>query len=830
MRIFVILLHEIFKVTFSQIMKVLKFGGSSVGTAGSLANVKRIVESTPGEKVVVVSALGGITDLLLSTAHLAKNDDMTYIEQYARIVERHQSVINSVVPSERREQVDAMVRTMLEELSNIYKGVMLLHDLSPRAQKMIVSYGERMSSVIVASIIDGATLFESRKFIRTKKGPHGEEILDSDRTNELIRQEFSGRQWSTAVCGGFIATDQEGEISNLGRGGSDYTASIIAAALNADILEIWTDVDGFMTADPRVIDHAYVIDELTFTEAMELCNFGAKVIYPPTIYPVYHKNIPIRVKNTFNPDAPGTLISNQAAPSDKVIKGISSINDTALVTLSSLCMVGVIGVNSRIFNALTSRGVSVFLVSQAASENNTTIAVKNSDAELAVETLKKEFSEELASGMFNDVRAEHDLATVAVVGENMKHCTGIAGKLFNTVGRNGIDVIACAQGAAQTNISFVIEKRSLTKALNVIHDSFFLSESQVLNVFIAGVGNVGGSLLRQIAKQQEKLHREKNLRINVVGIASSRKAVFSREGLDVARYRELLDESTLEATPQVIMDEVLKMNVYNSVFVDCTASHEVAAIYENLLAHNVNVVTANKIAASSSYPSYLRLKNTAREKDVKYLFETNVGAGLPIINTINSLINSGDKILKIEAVVSGTLNYIFDVLSADVPLSKAVAMAREAGYSEPDPRIDLSGTDVVRKIVILAREAGYVVEQSDVEKCLFVPDELFSGEASDFIGNLEKMDAEFENRRATEAAAGRKFRFVASLEDGNVRVGLQSVDQSHPFYNLEGSNNVILLTTERYRRYPMEIKGYGAGAEVTAAGVFADIISIANIR
>lgn len=811
-------------------MKVLKFGGSSVGTPESLANVKRIVEAADGKKVVVVSALGGITDLLLSTARLAKDDDVSYLEQYAVIVERHRTVINESVPASRREYVESVVRMLLDELGNIYKGVMLLRDLSPRAVKMIVSYGERMSSVIVASIIENAVHFDSRTFIRTKKGPHGEEILDTELTNSLIHKELDGGDWQTAVIGGFLATDSAGEVSNLGRGGSDYTASVVAAALDAEVLEIWTDVDGFMTADPRVIDHAYVIDELTFTEAMELCNFGAKVIYPPTIYPVYHKNIPIRVKNTFNPEARGSLISDHASPTEKVIKGISSINDTALITISSLCMVGVIGVNSRIFNALTAKGVSVFLVSQAASENNTTIAVRNADVDLAVETLKAEFAVELESGMFNDVSVQRNLATVAIVGKNMKNRTGIAGKLFNTVGRNGIDVIACAQGAAQTNISFVIEKSSLTKALNVIHDSFFLSESQVLNIFIVGVGNVGGSLMKQIAKQQEKLLREKNLRINVVGIASSKKAVFCREGMDVADYRRLLDESLMEATPDKIMAEVLKMNVYNSVFVDCTASADVAALYQGLLEHNVNVVTANKIAASSSYPSYLRLKNTAREKDVKFLFETNVGAGLPIINTINSLINSGDKILKIEAVVSGTLNYIFDVLSADVPLSKAVEMAREAGYAEPDPRIDLSGTDVVRKIVILAREAGYEVEQTDVEKNLFVPQEMFEGDASDFIGNLRRMDEDFEKTRAEADKKGEKFRFVASLDSGKVSVGLRRVSRSHPFYNLEGSNNVILLTTERYRRYPMEIKGYGAGAEVTAAGVFADIISIANIR
>lgn len=814
-------------------MKVLKFGGTSVGTVNSLTNVKRIVEEIPGRKVVVVSALGGITDLLIATARLAVADDIAYLDSYARIVERHIAVIDGVVPESRRDATLAMVKMMLDELGNIFKGVMLLHDLSPRALDIIVSYGERLSSVIVSNAIKGATHFDSRTFIRTKEGPHGANVLDSELTNRLIEEKVCAYEWDTAVMGGFLATDAKGEVTNLGRGGSDYTAAIMAAALDADILEIWTDVDGFMTADPRVIDTAYVIDELTYTEAMELCNFGAKVIYPPTIYPVYHKNIPILVKNTFNPSAPGTRISNEPPhrkPSDKAIKGISSINDTCLVTITSLCMVGVIGVNSRIFNALTAKGVSVFLVSQAASENNTTIAVRNADADLAVRTLREEFATELATGMFNDVVAERDLATVAVVGENMKHTTGLAGKLFNTVGRNGINVIACAQGASETNISFVIERKSLRKALNVIHDSFFLSECQVLNLFLIGVGNVGRSLMQQISKQQEKLLREKNLRINVVGIASSKGGVFNRDGLDVADWRRLLDEEGIDVTPDIIRREVLNMNIFNSVFVDCTASADVAALYKDLLSHNVNVVAANKIAASGDYDVYKELKETARRKDVKYLFETNVGAGLPIINTINSLINSGDKILKIEAVVSGTLNYIFNVLAADVPLSRAVVMAKEAGYTEPDPRIDLSGKDVIRKLVILAREAGYEVSQEDVEKNLFIPEEMLAGEADEFISKVASLDEEFEKMRGDAEAAHRHFRFVASFDNGHLSVGLRSVDSDHPFYNLAGSNNVILLTTDRYMEYPMVIKGYGAGAEVTAAGVFADIISIANIR
>lgn len=811
-------------------MKVLKFGGTSVGTVESLTNVKKIVEETPGRKVVVVSALGGITDMLIATAKLAVADDIAYLDNYARIVERHAAVVDGVIPPSRRDATFAMVKMMLDELGNIYKGVMLLHDLSQRALDIIVSYGERLSSIIVANMIKGATHFDSRTFIRTKEGPLGNRELDSELTAKLIQEKVCSYDWETAVMGGFIASDTTGEVTNLGRGGSDYTAAIMAANLNADELEIWTDVDGFMTADPRVIDNAYVIDELTFTEAMELCNFGAKVIYPPTIYPVYHKNIPIWVKNTFNPSAPGTRISHEAKHTGKTIKGISSINDTCLVTISSPCMVGVIGVNSRIFNALTKKGVSVFLVSQAASENNTTIAVRNDDADLAIKTLREEFAAELASGTFNEIQAERDLATVAVVGENMKHTTGLAGKLFNTVGRNGINVIACAQGASETNISFVIEKKSLRKALNVIHDSFFLSDTQVLNVFLVGIGNVGNSLLRQIRKQQENLLRDKNLRLNVVGVASSKKAIFNRDGIDITDCRALLEKEGIDASPEIIKKEVLKMNIFNSVFVDCTASADIAALYLDLLAHNVNVVAANKIAASSDYSDYLALKEMARRKDVKYLFETNVGAGLPIINTINSLINSGDRILKIEAVVSGTLNYIFNVLSSDIPMSRAIEMAVEAGYAEPDPRIDLSGKDVVRKLVILTREAGYQVDQDDVEKNLFVPDEMFDGDAKDFIGNISRLDAEYERQRAEAEEAGEHFRFVASLDNGKVSVGLRRVGSDHPFYTLAGSNNVILLTTERYKEYPMVIKGYGAGAEVTAAGVFADIISIANIR
>lgn len=811
-------------------MKVLKFGGSSVGSPEGLANVKKIVESNPERKVVVVSALGGITDLLISTARLAVADNIEYLNSYARIVDRHIEMVKKMVPEHRRSETETIVKLMLEELGNIYKGVMLLHDLSPRALDIIVSYGERISSIIVSRVIDDSVHFDSRNFIRTVEGPHGDKVLDSDLTMKLTEEILGEGDWHTAIIGGFIATDSKGDTTNLGRGGSDYTAAIVAAALDAEVLEIWTDVDGFMTADPRVIDNAYVIDRLTFAEATELCNFGAKVIYPPTIYPVYHKNIPILVKNTFNPVAPGSLISNHKELNAKPIKGISSINDTAIVTIYSLCMVGVIGVNSRIFNALTAKGVSVFFVSQAASENNTTIAVRNADAELAEKTLRQEFEAELTSGMFNGIKVEHDLATVAVVGSKMKNNPGITGKLFNTIGRSGINVIACAQGALQTNISFIIEKKSLAKALNVIHDSFFLSANQVLNLFIIGVGNVGSSLISQINRARERLLNEKNLRLNVVGIASSKKALFNRSGIDLENYRNLLLTEGMDATPGLIKEEVLKMNIYNPVFVDCTASSEIASLYEDLLQHNVNVVAANKIAASGDFEVYCNLKDTAKERDIKFLFETNVGAGLPVISTINSLINSGDSILKIEAVVSGTLNFIFDNLSEETTFSKAVEKARAAGFTEPDPRIDLSGQDVVRKLVILAREAGYTITQDDVEKNMIIPKEFLDSDPEEFMKRLANLDEEFEKKRREAEAAGRKFRFVATIDRGKAGVGLREVESSHPFYNLAGSNNVILLTTDRYMEYPMAIKGYGAGAEVTAAGVFADIISIANIR
>ena len=821
-------------------MKVLKFGGTSVGSIESILSLKRIVEAEKTPVIVVVSALGGITDKLIATSRLALQGDEQWKHEFEAMRLRHLDMIDTLFKEQdKNQQLTDTINSLFDELKSIYYGVFLIHDLSPKTEAAIVSYGERLSSHIVAALIRGGKRMNSRDFIRTVK-KQGKHVLDAELTNQLVKEAFQCAatlsQPTVAVVPGFIARDRDtNETTNLGRGGSDYTAAIIAAALDAEVLEIWTDVDGFMTADPRVIKTAYTINELSYVEAMELCNFGAKVVYPPTIYPVCVKNIPIRVKNTFNPEHPGTMIKQKIENDSKPIKGISSISGTTLITVTGLSMVGVIGVNRRIFSTLAQNGISVFMVSQASSENSTSIGVRDEDANQAVDVLNQEFAKEIETGAMFPMHAESGLATIAIVGENMKHTPGIAGKLFGTLGRSGISVIACAQGASETNISFVVDGKYLRKSLNVLHDSFFLSEYKVLNLFICGIGTVGGNLIEQIRSQYETLKETRQLKLNVVGIASSKKAIFNRDGIDLSNYREQLQDSNIAN----LKNEVIGMNIFNSVFVDCTASEQVASLYQDFLDHNISVVTANKIAASSAYDNYAKLKQTAMKRGVKFLFETNVGAGLPIIGTINDLLNSGDKILRIEAVLSGTLNFIFNTISKEIPFSETVRLAKEKGYSEPDPRIDLCGKDVIRKLVILTREAGYKVEQEDVEKHLFMPDAFFEGSLDDFWKNLPSLDTDFEVRRQELDKEQKRWRFVAKMEtipgsENNEKtfsasVSLEAVGPRHPFYGLEGSNNIVLLTTERYKEYPMLIQGYGAGAGVTAAGVFANIMSIANI-
>ena len=820
-------------------MKVMKFGGTSVGSVKSILSLKKIVETEARTQpvVVVVSALDGITDRLIATSRMAKQGDDRYREEFDAMVTRHHQMIDAIITDDKK-RVDLFnnVDQLFDQLKSIYYGVYLIHDLSKKTEDTIVSYGERLSSHIVAAMVKNGIRMNSRDFIRTEK-KQGKHVIDAELTTQLVKEAFKDLNEKTIyVVPGFIARDRDShETTNLGRGGSDYTASIIAAVLNAEVLEIWTDVDGFMTADPKVIKSAYTINELSYIEAMELCNFGAKVIYPPTIYPVCVKNIPIRVKNTFNPEHPGTLIKEKIEDDNKPIKGISSIKGTSLITVTGLSMVGVIGVNRRIFTTLANKGISVFMVSQASSENSTSIGVRDEDAQAAAEVLNAEFAKEIETGAMFPMQVESGLATIAIVGENMKQTPGIAGKLFGTLGRSGISVIACAQGASETNISFVVDGKFLRKSLNVLHDSFFLSEYKVLNIFICGIGTVGGMLLEQIRTQQQFLMQSRRLKLNVVGISDVENFVLDRDGIDLDNYMQIL-RAGYPADTDHMRDEIVKMNIFNSVFVDCTASRQIAALYQTFLEHNISVVAANKIAASSDYDSYIKLKQTARDRGVWFRYETNVGAGLPIIGTINDLCNSGDKILKIEAILSGTLNFIFNEIAADVPFSETVRRAKEQRYSEPDPRIDLSGTDVIRKLVILTREAGYKVEQDDVEKHLFVPNDYFEGSLDDFWKRLPELDADFEARRKVLEAEGKRWRFVATMEaneedpsDFKTSVALKEVPSDHPFYPLEGSNNIVLLTTERYKEYPMLIQGYGAGAAVTAAGVFANIMSIANI-
>lgn len=797
-----------------------------MGSAANIRKVKEIVQQQNEDTIVVVSALGGVTDLILNAARIASAGSGDFHPILTEIKNRHKQAIDDLFNGS-----GAMVyiaEELLDELEQILTGITLVGELTPKTLDRIAGIGERISSHLVAQFIPGAVRKDSSELIQTDSN-FGKARVDFTITNQKIKEEFAEFS-GIAVMPGFIAKNAKGEFTTLGRGGSDYTAAILAAALEVNSLEIWTDVDGFMTADPRVISKAYTIPELTYSEAMELSHFGAKVIYPPTILLVYQKGIPIRIKNTFKPENEGTLILSSAqTPRERPIKGISSISGISLVTLQGIGMVGVTGISMRLFTALARVNVNVILISQASSENSISVAIDEPAVELAESAIRAEFEKEIETGQVSKIDIERELSVVAIVGENMKHTTGIAGKLFSTIGKNGINIIAIAQGASELNISWVVKNSELRKTLNVVHESFFLSENVELNVFLMGIGTVGGSLLQQMQKQQQKLLEEKHLKIKLTGVANSKKMAFRRDGIDMAAFKEGLELSDKKSSLRGFVDEMKAMNIYNSVFVDCTASEDVSKFYRDILAANISVVTANKVAASSTYENYISLKNIAKQKGVKFLFETNVGAGLPIINTLNDLVNSGDRILKIEAVLSGTLNFIFNTISADVPLSKTIRMAKEQGFSEPDPRVDLSGVDVARKILILARESGYPIEMEDITINRFVPDDLFHGTQEDFWKNIPQLDAGFEEKRKKLVSENKKWRFVAQFENGKAQVSLQEVDSRHPFYDLEGSNNLVMYTTERYHEFPMLIKGYGAGASVTAAGVFADLIKVSNI-
>ncbi len=801
-----------------------------MGTVEGIRNIKKIVEGEAMPVVVVVSALKTVTNNLIKATNLAASGDETYKDVLQDIVDTHNAHIDTIIEDTQEcEALKRQISALLDELTGILRGVYLIKDVTPKIADAIASYGERCSSRIVTQFVDNSSLYDSRGFIFTeKKGDKN--VVDFASTNQRIREIFTQEE-GVAIVPGFIASDMHtGITTTLGRGGSDYTAAIIAAALDAEVLELWTDVDGFMTADPRIIPSAYTIEHLTYSEATELCNFGAKVVYPPTIFPVFVKQIPLYVKNTFRPDFKGSIISDSHDDHCRSgIKGLTSIDDTSILTVSGMSMVGVIGIDHRIFSRLTEQAISVFMVAQTSSETSISLCMTHDDALKAREVLTAEFAKEIQTGALNPIEVIDNLATIAVVGETMKHKLGIAGKLFSVLGRNGINVVTSAQGSLEMIISLLLEKHKLRNSLSVIHDSFFLSENKVVNLFVCGVGTVGGSLLKQLREQHDSLMEKRHLRLNIVGVANSRHSYFDAEGIDTPDIDNLLETRGHQSLPDDICREFIAMNLYNSVFVDCTASPDVAAMYHTLLDNNISVVAANKIAASSPYDEYFELKHLALDKGVKYLYETNVGAGLPIIKTISDLCDSGDEVVKIEAVLSGTLNYIFNKLSAENPFSKTIRMAMGAGLSEPDPRQDLCGKDVVRKLVILAREAGFRLNLEDVKLTPFMDTPYFEGDTDHFFDIVGQLDAPFEQRRQQLEQEGKKLRFIARWEDGQAMVALTPVDRSHPFYHLEDSNNMVLLTTKRYNQYPMVIQGYGAGADVTAAGVFADIIRVANI-
>ena len=797
--------------------------------ARSVGLVKEIIESQGEACIVVVSAFEGVTNQLLVMADQAVQRSEQYKSGIREITQLHVDVVNALVPEAQRSSALEGIHSILDEYEDTLQGLYLLQDLTVKTRARILSTGVRLSAFLLGNIVVNAKYHNTCDIIRTDSGYLNARI-DFEKSNQLIVDRFANLD-HVAILPGYIAGACNGAMTNLGKRGADYVASVIAAALDASILMLWMNVDGFMTADPDIITKSQPIESLTYSEAIELSHFGAAVIFSPTIRPVYEKNIPIIIKNTFNPHAKGTLICNKSVQEHEVspIKGISSIADISLITLQGTGLVGITNVSAQFFKVLSDHQINIIMVTQASSEYSITIAVRPDEAEIAVDALNKEFYPEINTTGEIKIHVETNLSIIAIVGERMRNTPGISATLFRSLARNGISVVATAQGSSELNISLVIRRVHLRKSLNAIHEGFFLSHYKELNLFVVGVGNVGGSLLRQIQNQQEVLMRDLKLKINLIGVAYLDKMCISPAGIEPMTFAEKLEKEGELCDLQRFINKIFELNIRNCVFIDCTGSENVASLYGTLFENYVSVVTANKVACSSEYRHYKSLKESAKEHGVRFAFETNVGAGLPVINTINDLIHSGDRILKIEAVLSGTLNFIFNVLSEDVPMSKAIRLAMEKGYSEPDPRLDLSGTDVVRKILILARESGYPVEKTDVQIQPFLPAECFEGSLDTFWKKVEALDAGFEAQRKLLATQNKKWRFIAALDNGKMSIKLQDVDIKHPAYELEGSNNIIILTTARYFELPMLIQGYGAGAEVTAAGVFADVLRIANV-
>lgn len=812
-------------------MKVIKFGGTSVKGAERIQDVIKIVKADKNVRAVVCSAFGGITDKLIYTGTIAAQGNEKYAENFQEIEKIHVEATRQLIDVKKQSPVLAQLKNMLNELEDVLQGVFLLKELSKRTLDYISAFGERLSCFIIAEAFKDQHIetnyLDSRLVVVTDSN-FGDAKVDFEASNLKIRDYFS-KNPNLQIVTGFIASDSQGITTTLGRGGSDYSASIFAAALDADDLEIWTDVDGVMTADPRKVSKAFTIDRMTYEEAMEMSHFGAKVIYSPTMVPVLKKNIPIWIKNTFNPSFRGTLISSQSSDSGKDIKGISSISNIALLRIQGGGMVGLVGFSGRLFTALAQARINVILITQASSEHTICIAVKPEDGETARQIIEREFSREIHEGQLDKIVVEYNLAIVAIVGENMRKSSGVAGKMFAALGKNGINIHAIAQGSSELNISVVIRKDDEEKALRAIHQGFFLSNIKTIHLFVVGTGLIGSTLLKQIEAQREYLLKTYNLEFKIVAVADVFKCAFDTEGIDLTNWQEKLQNSEMPMNIDNFVNQMCQLNLLNSVFVDNTASKDVAAMYQKILSSSISIVTPNKIASSSDYKHYTNLKNTAKNRNVFFLYETNVGAALPVISTLKDLTNSGDKIVKIEAILSGTLSYIFNNFDGSMPFSQVVKKAKELGYTEPDPRLDLNGSDVARKILILSRESGVEMEFDEVKINGFVPESCMKAPSVDeFFVELEKYDHHFAQLQADAKAEGKVLRFIAKLEKQKASLSLQAVDQNHAFYNLSGSDNIIAFTTMRYIDRPLVVKGSGAGAEVTAAGVFADIIRIGN--
>ena len=814
-------------------MQVLKFGGSSVSNASNINKVVAIVQSAIKKEptVLVVSALGGITDQLLQIGHLAATADETYKSLLTEAENRHLDTVRELLPIQQQSATLSAVKQQFNQLDGICDGVFLLGELSPRTKDRIVSYGELLSSMIVSAKIQSLGIsqiwLDARELIITNSH-HGNASVDFAETEKRIQDHLAQNPSTLYVVPGFIASDHHKNTTTLGRGGSDYTAAIFAAAVKASLLEIWTDVSGMMTADPRLVQNAKPIQCISYQEAMELSHFGAKIIYPPTIQPVMSKHIPVWIKNTFAPEEHGTLIENESAVTDSFIRGISSINAISLLSLEGSGMIGIPGFSKRLFEALASESVNVILITQSSSEHSICVGINQSDTVKAKQAIDHAFSYEIASGKVEPLKVETGLSIVALVGEQMKSHPGISGKMFGVLGRNGINVRAIAQGSSEKNISAVLSAVDVKKAINVLHEEFFETTYKQLNVFIAGTGNVGSKLIGQIQKQFSYLQNQLRLQIQIIGLANSKKILFDEEGINLGSWKDKLQNAPVGNIHEFVK-QIIHKNLRNSVFVDVTANAEVAGIYGTLLEKSISVVACNKIACSSSFADYLKLKSLSREYNAMFLFETNVGAGLPVIGTLNDLLRSGDKVNKIQAVLSGTLNFVFNNYDTSRPFAEVVRQAQQEGYTEPDPRLDLGGTDVMRKIMILARESGQQLEMEDISNEYFLPAACFEGTVEDFYSEMARQESHFKKIYEEAISKNCKLKFVATYENGKASVGLRHIPAESDFYHLYGKDNLVLFYTERYPEQPLVIKGAGAGADVTASGVFADMIRVARV-